>query len=305
MKWKKLGHIFDCSNLPSWAENSALTPTPFLLNSETLRVFASFRDKEGIGRIGYVDLSANNPKKILKVSTKPVLDRGRDGMFDDNGMILGDVFKSPSGEIRMYYVGFQLIKRAKFLAFSGLAMSEDGTNFERIAESPIFDRSNDANYIQAIHSVMFDDGIWKIWFAKGNDWQKINDNLFPKYNIWYAESKDGIKINSEHTLCIDVQGEEYRIGKPSVYKKNGEFIMFYTKGSTSGKDYFPGVAFSSDGKKWERRDEDLGMELGASQSFDSEHLCYPKLIDIENKTYALYNGNNMGLDGFGLAELMK
>ncbi|WP_338480174.1 hypothetical protein VRB67_07420 [Pseudomonas trivialis] len=304
MKWNKLGHVFSPVGNNDWKKDFAMTPTPFLLNEDVIRVYAGFRDEEGISRIGYVDISARDPRKVLGVSDHPVLDRGRDGCFDDNGVILGDIVRH--GEVlRMYYVGFQLVKRAKFLAFTGLAESTDGGNtFHRVSEAPVLDRSNGGTTIRAIHSIIYEDGIWKAWFAVGDSWEEIKGKQYPNYNIWYTESTDGIYFDQAELLCIDVEGDEYRIGRPSVYKHNDVYIMFYTKGSTSGEDYFPGVAFSKDGKHWERRDSEFGLALSPGE-FDSTHLCYPRLVSAHGKVFCIYNGNNMGVDGFGVAELLE
>lgn len=299
-----MGLIFQQSGLGGWRDNSALTPTPILINPQTIRVYAGFRDKDGVSRIGYVDLDSNNPTKIKSVSDKPALDIGQPGRFDDNGVILGDIVRRKD-KILMYYVGFQLVKKVKFLAFSGLASSTDnGESFSRVMECPILDRVPGANSIRAIHSVIYEDNIWKAWYAAGNEWQLINNTPYPKYNIWYTESADGIYFNNPSSLCIDTEGDEYRIGRPSVFKKQEIYYMFYTKGSTSGKDYFPGVATSTDGKTWQRQDESFGMSL-SKDGFDSTHLCYPRLIEVKDKIYCIYNGNNMGVEGFGVAELIR
>ncbi len=100
--------------------SSALTPTPYVMH-DCIRVFAGFRDTEGISRIGYADLDKSDPRKVLKVSDKPVLDIGKPGTFDDNGLIMGDLI-TVGEELYLYYVGFQLVKRAKFLAYTGLAI---------------------------------------------------------------------------------------------------------------------------------------------------------------------------------------
>ena len=110
MKWQKKGLVYTPPKDNSWKHNSALTPTAFLLGENIIRVYASFRDTQGIGRIGYVDVDANNPSNIIKISNKPVLDIGKDGMFDDNGVILGDIIRVEN-KIYMYYVGFQLVKK--------------------------------------------------------------------------------------------------------------------------------------------------------------------------------------------------
>jgi hypothetical protein len=303
MKWIKHGLIFGCQHLPDWADSSALTPTPILLNEQVIRVYTSFRDQQGVGRIGYVDLDAGDPRRVLQVSEDPVLDIGRPGCFDDNGMILGDVVRDRAG-LRLYYVGFQKVKKAKFLAFSGVAVSRDGASFKRVGEVPVLDRCDGATTIRAIHSVIHEEDVWKIWYAAGDSWQQIDGTDFPKYNIWYTESKDGFHFPDRGYLCVDVEGEEYRIGRPSVYQVNGRYLMFYTKGGTSGKDYFPGVAYSDSGKSWRRDDNALGLDLGVGQEFDSIHLCYPRLVEARGRWWAVYNGNHMGRDGFGLAELV-
>ena len=305
--WNKKGMVFDASNLNlSWASHSAITPMPIKISDEVIRVYAGFRDKDGISRIGYVDVDFNNPKMIINVSKVPCLDIGKNGRFDDNGVILGDVVMM-NDCLRMYYVGFQIVKNVKFLAFSGLAISSDqGETFQRYQDFPILDRGYKANTINAIHSVLYHEktNIYSVFHAKGDAWQNINGAPFPQYNIWCSSSSDGININNDATLCVDVSGDEYRIGRPSVYKFNDYFLMFYTKGTTSGLDYYPGVALSKDGIDWHRQDSlfDLGL---SSSGWDSLHLSYPRLIKItENKFYVFYNGNHMGRDGFGYAELI-
>lgn len=305
MKWKKRGLVFDCSDMPKWAKNSALTPTPFLITDDIIRVYCSFVNKDGVGQIGFVDVDSMNPNKILNISNDICLDHGKPGRFDDNGLILGDVIRDAERNIRMYYVGFQKPEKVKFLAFSGVAFSNNGNIFKRFSEAPILDRCNNGHSIRAIHTVIYEDEIYKIWYAVGDDWQEINGTLYPKYNIWYTESSDGLNFHKKGILCVDNEGSEYRIGRPSVIKVNDRYVMFYTKGSTSGKDYFPGVAFSDDGIVWERNDKCLGLSLGDSNEFDSRHLSYPRLIEANGKWFAFYNGNDMGKNGFGVAELLS
>jgi predicted GH43/DUF377 family glycosyl hydrolase len=302
MKWIKKGLIYGPDGKSSWAKNSALTPTPILIDDK-IRIYAGFRDDLGVSRIGYVDLEADNPSNILNVSETPVLDIGKPGTFDDNGLILGDIVEN-NGKLFMYYVGFQLVQKVKFLAFTGLAVSEnDGNSFKRFSNTPILDRSDNGLYIRAIHSIIKDNKVWKAWYAAGSGWEIINGNPYPKYNIRYIESDDGINFKDEEKLCIDVKGSEYRIGRPRVTRKDDHYQMFYTKGNLKG-DYFPGYAESIDGLNWERHDDKLGISLSI-KGWDSKTLCYPSIIDYKNKTYMFYNGNEMGKDGFGYAILEK
>jgi len=302
MKWKKKGLIYTPPADESWRHSSALTPTAFLLNENVIRVYVSFRDTGGVGRIGFIDVNANNPAEILRISDRPALDVGREGMFDDNGVILGDVVRVED-KIYMYYVGFQLVENVKFLAYTGLAISDDnGETFARYSETPILDRKDEGLYIRAIHSVIIEDNKFKIWYATGNGWETIGDKQYPQYDISYMESQDGISFEDKGVKCIknDSNNLEYRIGRPRVYKDNRRYIMNFTYGTTDGR-YKAGQATSKDGVYWDRDDNELGIELSSS-GWDSKHLSYPSIIDAKGKSYMFYNGNDMGINGFGFAE---
>jgi len=301
-EWTKKGLVFETARqgVGGWMLHSALTPTPYRIDDELIRVYAGFRDADGVSRIGYVDVRADDPATVVRVSAEPVLDVGRAGCFDDNGMILGDLVDAPGG-LHMFYVGFQRVARAKFLAFSGLAVSRDGGNsFQRTQETPILDRAPGRSTIGAVHSAMYENGRWRLWYAVGDDWESIGGQPFPRYHIRHAQTADLAAIPHQDHVCLRPQGSEYRIGRPCVYRFGGRYVMYFTRGNVTG-EYFPGVALSDDGIAWERCDERLGIALSAS-GWDSRTLCYPALIRRRDKLLMFYNGNDMGVDGFGVAE---
>ena len=301
-EWSKKGLVFETARhgVGGWMRHSALTPTPHRLDDECIRVYAGFRDGQGVSRIGYVDVRADDPATIVRVSAEPVLDVGRGGCFDDNGMILGDVVDGPGG-LHLFYVGFQQVARAKFLAFTGLALSTDGgEHFRRVQETPILDRAPGRSTIGAVHSALCEDGRWRLWYAVGDDWEIIGGQPFPRYHIRCAETDDLRAMPREDQVCLLPRGSEYRIGRPRVYRFGGKYVMYFTRGNLTG-EYFPGVACSDDGIHWARRDEALGLTLSAS-GWDARTLCYPALIRQRDKLLMFYNGNDMGVDGFGVAE---
>jgi hypothetical protein len=300
--WQKRGLVFDTArrSVGAWMRHSALTPTPVALDGERIRVYAGFRDMEGVSRIGYVDVSADDPTRVIRVSREPVLDVGRGGCFDDNGMILGDVVQGPGG-LHLFYVGFQRVARAKFLAFTGLAVSTDGgERFRRVQETPILDRAPGRSTIAAVHSAHYGQGRWRLWYAAGDEWETIGGKPFPRYHIRHVETASLEAIPRTDHACLLPRGSEYRIGRPRVYRLDGRYLMYFTRGNRSG-EYFPGVAVSEDGLAWERRDESLGLALSA-HGWDSRTICYPALLAQPGRLLMFYNGNDMGVDGFGVAE---
>lgn len=302
MKWEKMGLIFKPEKISEWQDNTFITPTPLLMEENLIRLYGGFRDKHGVSRIGYIDVLASNPSQIVNVSQTPVLDTGKKGMFDDNGVILGSVLKEEN-EIRMYYVGFQLVNNVKFLAYSGLAISTDnGTTFKRYQETPILDRYKNEHYIRAIHTVLKINNTYKIWYSAGNSWETINNISYPRYRIFYTESHNGIDFDAkEGTLVIDCSENEYRIGRPTVFFEDGIYKMYFTF-DTFSKEYRAGYAESKDGIHWERMDEKLGLTVSLD-GWDSQMICYPISIKTIYGNYLFYSGNGMGSSGVGFAKL--
>jgi hypothetical protein len=69
-----------------------------------------------------------------------------------------------------------------------------------------------------------------------------------------------------------------------------------------GDRYRIGYAESPDGLVWQRKDEQAGIDV-SSEGWDSEMLAYPHVFDHEGQRYMLYNGNDYGKTGIGLAVL--
>ena len=69
---------------------------------------------------------------------------------------------------------------------------------------------------------------------------------------------------------------------------------------TSQNSYRIGFAFSNDGIKWVRDDNQFNLEL-SKDSWDSNMMEYPDVIKYKNRYLMFYNGDGFGQTGFGLA----
>lgn len=302
MNWDKKGIIFSPQGKFDWATNSALQPTPILLG-DVIRVFCGFRDDEGISRIGWVDLDSNDPIQVLNYSKSPALDIGLPGCFDDNGVVPTAIVRR-GNQLYLYYAGYQLVKNVRFMAFLGLAISDDnGLSFIRFSNVPILDRTNKEFLFRVVHSVLWDDNKWKIWYGAGNSFMTGNIKTHPVYDIWYMESEDGIHFPNEGINVLRNSGDEYRIGRPYVLKNADGYEMFFAASSPI-KPFRLGYATSQDGINWLRDDDKLGIKYD-NTDFDSEMSSYPSVVDVDIRRYLFYNGNNYGYFGFGLALLKK
>lgn len=305
MQWDKKGLCFSKENLPQWAQQSALQPTPLLLNKDVIRVFVGMRDNEGISRIGYVDLNAQDPSCILDISRSPLLDIGVPGSFDDNGVVPTAVIFN-NNTIYLYYAGYNLGHNVRFCAYAGLAISKDvGKTFKRVQTIPVFERTESELLFRVPHSVIVESEKWRFWYGGGNKFIVHQGKTVPTYDIKYLESSSPTVIPSVgKTILTFRNADEYRVARPYVVFDQGIYKMFCCIGTFS-KGYRLGYAESEDGIKWNRCDEKLGIDVSSEGSWDSEMMAYPSFIRTSYGSYLFYNGNNYGEQGFGYAVLLE
>ena len=301
MKWRKLGRVFVATGEYDWAQTHAYIPTPLKLDAERIRLYVAFLDKEHVGRVGYVDVDASNPLSVLRISNQPVLDIGKPGTFDDSGVTPISIVDD-KGKKLMYYTGWQRGVKARYYLFTGLAISENGgETFERYSNVPILDRSNDELFFRTAAHVIIDNGIYKMWYIAGSKWINVRGKEIPTYNMRYMESSDGFSWNKRGTVCMELSDDEHGFGRPFVVKEGRFYKMWYSI-RTINNGYRLGYAESIDGLNWERKDNEVGMDVSES-GWDSEMICFASIIDVNRKRYMFYNGNNYGETGFGVAQL--
>jgi predicted GH43/DUF377 family glycosyl hydrolase len=301
LQWKKHGLLFSSENF-SWSEHSALQPTPLVLD-DRIRVYVGTRDKDGVSRVGFVDLDRKDPRNILGYSKASVLDVGENGCFDESGVVPSAVVNY-EGKIYLFYAGYQLGTKVRFSVLGGVAISRDnGYTFSRVKKTPAFERNDEELLFRVPHSVIVKDGKWCAWYGGGSSFQKGKDKTLPLYDIRYVESESPLNFGKAGSVIIKTQGQEYRLGRPYVFSLSNKHYMFYGY-STESSPYQLGYATSDDLKEWERCDDLVGLEISKS-GWDSEMMAYPSVIQLGSKVYMFYNGRNYGREGFGLAELIK
>ena len=302
MRWTKLGFVFGPDGSRPWARHTALQPTPVLTSNDAIRVFVGFRDGSGVSRVGWVDLSADDPREVLAECRQPCFNIGEAGMFDENGVVPCAVARRDNA-LWMYYAGYMIPKTVRFIVFGGLAVSEDGgRSFRRRQRTPIVDRTEEGPLFRVIHCLLYEGGRWRTWYGAGDRFIPGDKKTLPVYNIRYMESKDGLQFPASGRTVLDVQGAEHRVGRPNVTRTpDGRFLMFFGYGSDA-RPYQLGLADSVDGLEWRRCDAELGLSLSA-EGWDSQMMAYPAPITTRAGTFLFYNGNQYGRQGFGVAVL--
>jgi hypothetical protein len=303
VRWRRGGHVYAPDGSRSWARQHAFPPTPVALGDERIRVYVAFCDERMVGRAGFVDVLADSPGEVVRVSDEPVLDVGEPGCFDDNGVVPVCVVPV-GGELWMYYTGYELAAHVPYHQFLGLAISRDGgESFTRHSRAPVLDRSHAETQTRAsAHVIRAGDG-FRMYYAAGDGWTESGGRPVPVYDVRVLDSADGTTWGPEGRVCIPLAGDdEHALARPWIVAGSEPQRMLYSVRTRSAGDYRLGTAVSHDGLTWERRDHEAGLGVAPS-GWDSQAVAYPAVHRHGERVYLFYCGNQRGLTGFGYAEL--
>jgi len=319
MKWRKLGKIFDPTQhkLPNDCAQFAQSPQSLVFD-DFVRIYFSTRslDKSNgkhFSHIAFVDMR-KNLRDVIRVSDKTVIPLGGLGCFDEHGIFPMSVMRH-GDVVYGYTCGWSRRVSVSVDTAIGLAISrDDGLTFQRIGAGPVLAASPHEPCLIGDGFVKVISGVFHMWYIFGTGWRKSSEDAVPDrtYKIGHAVSKDGINWVREEARQIisDRLGVDECQALPTVIGIDDRYHMFFCFRQSFNfrenkeRGYRIGHAWSDDLVNWVREDEDphLGFTPG---DWDADMLCYPHVFAKDGEVYLLYNGNEFGRYGFGLAVLER
>lgn len=309
MKWRKLGQVFCAAGQHPWMNSHAANPFALPLEGNRLRVLFSCRDRAQRSAIGYVEVDMAEPTRVLDISAEPVLSPGDMGAFDDCGTTMGCVVGDEEGENWLYYLGWNLGHPAPWRNSIGLARLREGNRRGvRHSPAPVLDRGHHDPLTLSYPWVLRESGRWRMWYGSHLSWGESPPESMI-HVLKYAESSDGLTWQRDNRIVLGAEWldsasacparTDHAFARPCVLRDEGLYRMWY---SHRGCSYRIGYATSHDGLSWQRRDDEVGIDVSAS-GWDSEMLDYAQVFDHRGARYMLYCGNGYGKTGFGIAVL--
>lgn len=297
MAWQRLGRIHEPAPFGGWASSHAMMPI-FREDDEGLWVYFTARDGQGRSHVAKAHLDFDGADSRLTPLDEPLLSPGELGAFDDSGAGASCLVDGPDG-LLLYYVGWSLRVTVPFALFVGCARSTDGgRSFQRVSRAPVVGPSAADPLLATAPWVLRDGERWRMWYTSAERWEVTPAGPKHHYRIVDAESPDGIHWEPTGNVCIDfADAEEYAIGRPCVLRDGDLYRMWF---SCRGEAYRIGYAESADGVTW-TRDEPRGGLRPAGPGWESRSVEYGCVFDYSGERWMLYNGNEYGKTGVGLA----
>jgi len=297
--WNKLKNIIVPNSNINWFESYTGPAFATVLNNEVVRVYFSGRGKDNVSRIGYCDINMKKDFEIINISKNPVLDIGEVGCFDENGVAY-PWFIMVDEKVYLYYVGWVKGGKGGFINHLGLAIkSHNKEEFKRYSKVPVLERTDKEPIGTGSACVIKVNEKYLMWYTSFVRWEMQNNSFKHYYHIKYAESYDGINWIRNQIVALNFENpDEYCIAKPMVIYENNLYRMWY---SYRGASYRIGYAESMDGINWIRKDNFAGIGVSPT-GWDSEMIEYANIFKFDNMYYMLYNGNDFGKSGIGIAQ---
>jgi hypothetical protein len=315
MKWTKLGKIFDPRDhhFPNNCLEFAQSPQTLVLE-DRVRIYFSIRERDATGKylshIAYVDFN-KQMQSIIATSSEQVIPLGELGAFDEHGIFPINVLKD-GNRVLAYTTGWNRKVSVSADASIGLAISHDGgTTFQKHGAGPVMTASLHEPFLVADAFVLRLADQYHMWYIFGTQWKQFEASTPPDriYKIAHAISEDGVHwTRSGKKIIADKLNADECQALPTVFFHNNLYHMYFCYRQAFGfrtdssRGYRIGYAWSTDLTEWHRDDSQAGIDV-SEEGWDADMQCYPHVFAVEGVTYMLYNGNQFGRHGFGLARL--
>jgi hypothetical protein len=310
--WLERRHIFNPNEISNWDKTHAQVPYYFENKGEK-RIFFTSRppqlpDGSYVSNVHSVSVDIINSEVLVsEVNSKPLLELGELGTFDETGTMPCSIIYNPKfDEVWMYYVGWNRKQSVPYDCAVGLAISKDnGKTFTKYSNGPIMAQNLNDPFLVGCPRVYRFDGTWYMFYLAGIKWVDYDGKKESYYKLKRATSEDGINWNREDRFLIPELYEMESQTCASVIYYGNSYHMFFTFRHTVDfrnpqRGYRIGYASSNDLINW-NRDDEAGNFFVSEKGWDSEMVCYPNLNLLDGKLVMLYCGNNFGLNGFGYA----
>jgi hypothetical protein len=297
MRWKKLGQLYHPESVHPKLATHAANPLPVFLDGDVYRVFFSGRDVQNRSSVGFVDVDIVG-RKVVYVHDRPVFEHGAEGGFYSHGVSIGNCYEA-SGKRYMLFMGWQCPHNGHWRGDVGRLILGDDFSLRLLGDVP-FMASDATDPVSLSYPWVMQDenGLYRMWYGATVTWDAGNGEML--HVIKYATSNDGHNWARHGQSIPHELGVAQAFSRPTVLVNSDGYHMWFSYRSGNGTPYRIGYAFSVDGVSWENRLDEAGIDVSAA-GWDSEMIEYPFVFDHKGQRYMLYNGNNHGYTGFGIA----
>jgi hypothetical protein len=302
--WEKCGLLYspqESSRHPKLLTHAA-NPIPVSLEGDIYRIFYNGRDAQNRSSVGAVDVNIVT-RQIIADHYEPFFLHGPPGSFYADGLSIGNCYLY-SGVTYMLFMGWRNPANAHWMGEIGRLVLSRSLSLS-MDDKEAFFGLNETDPISLSYPWVLkqSDGEFLMWYGSTVNWGGEGEEMVHLIN--FARSNDGADWRRFGHISPIEPGVAQAFSRPSVIMtSNQSFEMWYSYRAGNGSSYRIGYASSECGQNWKFQPLAGGIGVSAS-GWDSQMIEYPYVFSHNGCRYMLYNGNDYGKTGFGLAKFIK
>jgi predicted GH43/DUF377 family glycosyl hydrolase len=244
---------------------------------ERLRMYLSWRDRNSLACCESRD-GVHWSAPVVVLGPDPAREWERDAVNRPH------VLQTPTGWW-MWYTGQNFATETSAI---GLARSEDGLRWKRVATEPVFSPAGgwEKNAVMCPH-VLHEDGRFRMWYSGGE--------MFEPDAVGYAESADGIQWERapENPVLRPAAGwEAARVTAACIVRRERDYLAFYIGFGEGYEQSQIGMACSPDGRSgWERYPGNPVLRPGGPGEWDDCNVYKPYVLRWQGRWHLWYNAS--------------
>lgn len=304
IKCVKLGQIYDPrfqSHHPKLLTHAS-NPVPVLLSGDIFRIFYSARDSMNRSSVGALDFNLVE-KKIVNIHKKPIVIHGDQTSFFSAGISLGNYYEF-NNKKAISFMGWRTMDDGTWRGEIGSFSLTQDLFLDEISTQPMIKIDKEIDTISLSYPWILETAPDQLvaWYGSTIGRDKSNNEMIHVINQAYSSDASSWK---KIGLALPYEKQKQQMfSRPCVFlNKSGVYEMWFSVRPGGGETYRIRHAESDDAKSWIHAKTPAKLDV-SNAGWDSEMIEYPYVFSHKTNKYMLYNGNDFGKTGFGLAQLV-
>ena len=302
--WQKRGNIFNPEDFfrhPQLLTHAA-NPLPIHLHHNTYRIFYNGRCKNNRSSIGAVDIDIIS-QSIEHYHKEPFFSCGKQGSFYENGLSIGCHYQVATKHY-LLFMGWKVLTNNQWVGEIGRLLITDDKLLVLDSTEPLLGL-NPIDPISLSYPCINTNGTndFTMWYGSTHTRNAGNGEML--HVIHQAHSNDGILWKPKGQKIPYIMGTAQVFSRPTIWIDTKRHIhhMWFSYRGAQNPHYRIGHAFCENTSSENTWNLDLNGSTPtlSSSGWDSQMIAYPYVLQHHDKLYMLYNGNDYGKTGFGLA----
>jgi hypothetical protein len=305
--FRRRGLLIEPQRSAAWFSH-AQNPTVLALAADRWRIYFAARDEANRATIFAADVDPRDDMRMLDLHLRPLLAPGGIGAFDFAGLGPSCALAA-GGRVWLYYIGVSVRSDVAYQHAIGLAVSDDGLAFTRVASGPVLSTGPYDPIFVSTPFVRHTGTAYEMWYSSATGWDATAGPPEAAYVIRRTVSGDGVVWDAATTPAVPNDDPHVVAAtRPWIARDGDRSRVWFSRRGADFRRGGPGAyaivhaPLAGGGTHADGPIEPVVFENPPQPGdWDGEMQAYPCVMPLGDDLVLFYNGNHFGRAGLGWA----